>query len=80
MSLDVKKARADAVAMLNSGAPDIRCVTHLSISLERALGEVVRLQKAIRCELDEGDLEACGPRADLRALLPPDERGTDDAV
>ena len=36
-----------------------------------ALRETVRvLQDAIRRELDDNDLEACGPRPDLRALLP----------
>ncbi len=32
--------------------------------------EIEALRAAIRRELDEGDLEACGPRPDLRALLP----------
>ena len=35
--------------------------------------EIEALRAALRCELDEGDLEACGPRDDLRALLPAKE-------
>ena len=47
MSLDVDKVRDAAIGMLNSGAPDDRCVTHLAISLEQALAEIVRLRAGI---------------------------------
>jgi hypothetical protein len=33
--------------------------------------EIEALRDALRRELDEGDLEACGQRPDLRELLPP---------
>ncbi len=73
--IDVEKIRADALALLNSSASGSRCITHLSISLEQALGEVVRLRAGLRGALDAIE-HGPGPEATewvarARVLLPP---------
>lgn len=52
---------------------------HTAEQLTDACDEIEALREVLRVALDEGDLEACGRRDDLRALLPPDEKGADDA-